>query len=191
MRLHRVGPEDRREPPPRRSRLEVSFFFSPSCCNFWRSSSDVVVRGFTLRLPQSDLQGGEARHGHVEEDLPHVPQFMQIHVGQADERKGQEGFTAPPHGGVGEQVALQWRQTPVGKRAKRKLISSWLVFHGSISRLGRYEIRSDNFSSSAAAAGLLTNTAPFSIRRRTKGADENALEAAAGVRGTERSLTLV
>lgn len=63
------------------------------------------------------------------------------------------------------------------KMGKLKLISSWLVFHGSISRLGRHEIRSDNFSSSA--AGLLTATAPFSIRRRTKGAGENALEAAA------------
>lgn len=83
----------------------------------WRLSSDVVVRGFTLRLPQSDLQGHEAPHGHVEEDLPHVPQFIQIHVGQADERKGQEGFTVPPHGEVGEQVALQWRQTRVGKWA--------------------------------------------------------------------------
>lgn len=69
--------------------------------------SDVVVRGFTQRLPQSDLQGHESPHGHVEEDLPHVPQFIQIHVGQADECKGQEGFTVPPHGEVGKQVALQ------------------------------------------------------------------------------------
>ena len=43
----------------------------------------------------------------MEEDLPHVPQFIQIHVGQTDECKCQEGFTVPPHGEVGKQVALK------------------------------------------------------------------------------------
>lgn len=83
-------------------------------CSIWWLS-DVVVGGFALRLPQSDLQGHKSPHGHVEKDLPHVPQFIQIHVGQADECKGQEGLTVPPHGEVGKQVALQWRQTAVGR----------------------------------------------------------------------------
>lgn len=73
----------------------------------WGFLSDVVVGGFTQRLPQSYLQGHKSPHGHVEEDLPHVPQFIQIHVGQADECKGEEGFAVPPHGEVGKQVALQ------------------------------------------------------------------------------------
>ena len=69
--------------------------------------SDVVVWRFAQRLPQSDLQGHERPHGHVEQDLPHVPQFIQIHVGQADERKRQEGLTIPPHREVGKEVALK------------------------------------------------------------------------------------
>lgn len=75
--------------------------------------SDVVVRRFAQRLPQSDLQGHEAPHGHMEEDLPHVPQFKQIHVGQTDECKRQEGLTVPPDREVGKQVALK------GKRQRR------------------------------------------------------------------------
>lgn len=58
--------------------------------------SDIVVWCFAQRLPQSDLQGHEGAHGHVKENLPDVPQFVQIHVGQADECEGQEGLTVPP-----------------------------------------------------------------------------------------------
>lgn len=43
----------------------------------------------------------------MEEDLPYVPQFIKIHVGQTDECERQEGFTVPPHREVGEQVALK------------------------------------------------------------------------------------
>lgn len=43
----------------------------------------------------------------MEEDLPHVSQFIQIHVGQTDECKRQEGLTVPPHREVGKQVALK------------------------------------------------------------------------------------
>lgn len=32
----------------------------------------------------------------MEEDLPHVPQFIEIHVGQTDEGEGQEGLAVPP-----------------------------------------------------------------------------------------------
>lgn len=73
-------------------------------------SSDIVVWGFSQRLPQSYLQRHEGRHRHVEEDLPHVPQFVQIHVGQTDECKRQEGLTVPPHREVGKQVALKGGQ---------------------------------------------------------------------------------
>lgn len=76
----------------------------PLCFKFL---SDVVVWRFSQRLPQSDLQGHEGSDCHMEEDLPHVSQFIQIHVGQADECKCQEGLTVPPHRVVGKQVALQ------------------------------------------------------------------------------------
>lgn len=70
------------------------------------SLSDIVVRRFAQRLPQSDLQGHEGPDCNMEEDLPHVPQFIQIHVGQTDQCKRQEGFTVPPDREVGKQVAL-------------------------------------------------------------------------------------
>lgn len=69
--------------------------------------SDVVVWSLSQRLPESDLEGHDGAHRHVEEDLPHVPQLVQVHVGQADERKGQEGLAVPPHGEVDKQVALE------------------------------------------------------------------------------------
>ena len=69
--------------------------------------SDIIVWRFSQRLPQSDLQGHEGPHCHMEEDLPHVSQFIQIHVGQTDECKCQEGLTVPPHREVGKQVALK------------------------------------------------------------------------------------
>lgn len=50
--------------------------------------SHIIVRRFSKRLPQFYLQGHEGPHCHVEEDLPHVSQFIQIHVGQTDECKG-------------------------------------------------------------------------------------------------------
>lgn len=69
-------------------------------------SSDVVVRGFSQWLSESDLQGHEGPHGHMEEDLPHVSQFIQVHVGQTDECKRQEGLAVPPDGEVGKKVTL-------------------------------------------------------------------------------------
>lgn len=77
------------------------------------SLSDIVVRSFALRLPESDLQRHEGCHRHVEQDLPHVPQFIQIHVGQADECKRQDGLTVPPDGEVGEQEALEGEEWDV------------------------------------------------------------------------------
>ncbi len=76
----------------------------PLCLKFL---SDVVVWCFSQWLPQSDLQGHEGPHRHMEEDLPHVPQFIQIHVGQTDECKRQEGLTVSPDREVGKQVALK------------------------------------------------------------------------------------
>lgn len=49
----------------------------------------------------------------MEEDLPNVPQFIQIHVGQTDERKRQEGLAVPPDGEVGEQVALKEKRREI------------------------------------------------------------------------------
>lgn len=69
--------------------------------------SDVVVRGFALEQAQADLKRDESRHRHMEEDLPHVAQFVQVHVAQADEGKGQEGLDVPPWRVVGKQVTLQ------------------------------------------------------------------------------------
>lgn len=52
--------------------------------------SDVVVRSFALWLSQVDLQCDERSHRHMEEDLPHVTKFIQIHVTEADHSKGQK-----------------------------------------------------------------------------------------------------
>lgn len=74
---------------------------------------DIIVWCFAQRLPQSDLQGHEGPHCHMEKNLPHVPQFIQIHVGQTDECECQEGLTVPPDGVVCKQVALK------GERQRR------------------------------------------------------------------------
>lgn len=73
--------------------------------------SDIVVWSFSQWLPQSYLQRHEGPHGHMEEDLPNIPQFIQIHVGQTDECQRQEGFTVPPHREIGKQVALERSKT--------------------------------------------------------------------------------
>lgn len=75
----------------------------PLCLKFL---SDVVVWCFSQWLSKSDLQGHEGPHRHMEEDLPHVSQFIQIHVGQTDQCKCQEGLTVPPDREVCKQVAL-------------------------------------------------------------------------------------
>lgn len=71
--------------------------------HFW---SDVVVRCFPLWQTQTDLQGDEGAHRHVEEDLPEVAQLVQVHVTQADEAKSQEGLDVSPQGEVDKQVTL-------------------------------------------------------------------------------------
>lgn len=67
------------------------------CCFCLGFLSDIVVWSFSQWLPQSYLQRHEGPHSHMEEDLPNVPQFIQIHVGQTDECKRQEGLAVPPH----------------------------------------------------------------------------------------------
>lgn len=43
----------------------------------------------------------------MEEDLPHVPQLIQVHVGQTDQGQGQERLTVPPHREVRKQGTLK------------------------------------------------------------------------------------
>lgn len=69
--------------------------------------SDVVVRSFALEQAQADLKRDEGAHCHMKEDLPHVAQFVQVHIAQADEGKRQEGLDVPPHRVVGKQVTLE------------------------------------------------------------------------------------
>lgn len=99
--------------------IEMLGFLSLFCFQYFQTTgpfilwvsdlflSDIVVRCFAERLPQSDLQGHEGAHRHVKQDLPDVPQFVQIHVGKTDECKGQEGLAVPPDWEVGKQVALK------------------------------------------------------------------------------------
>lgn len=42
----------------------------------------------------------------MEEELPQVAQFIQVHVTQADQPKSQEGFGIPPACVVHKQVTL-------------------------------------------------------------------------------------
>lgn len=42
----------------------------------------------------------------MEEELPQVAQFIQVHVTQADQPKSQEGFSIPPARVVHKEVTL-------------------------------------------------------------------------------------
>lgn len=75
------------------------------------SSSDVVVGGFTLGLPQPDLHRGESPHCHMKQELPHVSQLIQVHAAQADQTKTQAGFHVPPARAERKQVTLGTIQT--------------------------------------------------------------------------------
>lgn len=64
----------------------------------------------------------------MEEDLPNVPQFIQVHVGQTDERKRQEGLAVPPDGEVDKQVALKEtgsHQINAEQTGQRPLMRLW------------------------------------------------------------------
>lgn len=52
----------------------------------------------------------------MEEELPQVAQFIQVHVTQADQPKSQEGFGIPPACVVHKQVTL----VQTGCRSKKK-----------------------------------------------------------------------
>lgn len=75
--------------------------------------SDVVIRGLSLGLSQSDLQGRKSSHSHMEEELPKVAQFIQVHVTQADQAKSQEGFGIPPACVVHKQVTLSGKKKEI------------------------------------------------------------------------------
>lgn len=49
-----------------------------------REMSDIMVRSLALGLPQPDLQRNKCSHSHMEEKLPEVAQFVEIHVAQTD-----------------------------------------------------------------------------------------------------------
>lgn len=114
----------------------------------------------------------------MKEDLPHVPQFIQIHVGQTDERKCQEGLAVPPDGEVGKQVTLK------SKKAEKNLNSAHFVGHVFIIIVPQRAI--SLFSKKEIS--LPQCGPPFRVKRGTKGADEHFLET---VKGTELLLMFV
>lgn len=156
------------------SRCLVFCFLSLFCFQYFQTTgpfilwvsdlflSDIVVRCFAERLPQSDLQGHEGAHRHVKEDLPDVPQFVQIHVGKTDECKGQEGLAVPPDWEVGKQVALK------GERERERCadhMTGGNVFH-----------KKSHLISLCPSLCLPVCGDPFSIRSCTKKAEQILLE---------------
>lgn len=171
--------------PHVQSRCEISNGRPSFSFQAFDLSSDVVVWRFAQRLPQSDLQSHEAAHRHVEEDLPHVPQFVQVHVGQADECKRQEGLAVPPHGEIGKQVALQGEKD---RRAQSEYNTVGATLAGDkfppLSSFTRQWVCSVSEKSRLitlfAPVSLPICSASFTIRGCTKGADENVLEEVPG-----------
>ena len=68
------------------------------------SSSHSAVRLLVLKLPCQYLMRGQESHSYVEEDLPEVPQPMQVHVAQANEKQHQHHLRSP--GWTVEQVQV-------------------------------------------------------------------------------------
>jgi hypothetical protein len=73
----------------------------------------------------------------MEEDLPHVPQFIKVHVGQTDQGEGQERLTVPPHREVREQGTLKrgrererWSERPTpGSREESTSVRTIEILH--------------------------------------------------------------
>lgn len=118
-----------------------------SLSSLFKLLSDIIVWCFAQRLPQSDLQGHEGSHSHMEENLPHVPQFIQIHVGQTDECKRQEGLTVSPDRVVCKQVALkeEWQRRIWKLRTSLGAYFHLSVCHQTTTVFSKYEIFSDDF----------------------------------------------
>lgn len=58
-------------------------------------SSHSIVRLPLLQLSGQDLIRRQKSHSDVEEDLPGVPQPMQVHIAQADEGQHQHHLQSP------------------------------------------------------------------------------------------------
>lgn len=58
-------------------------------------TSHATVRLLLLKLPGQYLVGGQKSHTHVEEDLPEVPQPVQVHVAQANGEQHQHHLPSP------------------------------------------------------------------------------------------------
>lgn len=75
---------------------------SPTCPLLLYSHS--TVRLLLLQLPCQDLVRGQKSHTYVEEDLPEVPQPVQVHVAQENQEQHQYHLRSP--GRTVEQVQV-------------------------------------------------------------------------------------
>lgn len=69
-----------------------------------RPSSHSTVGLSVLQLSGQDLVGGQESHAHMEEDLPGVPQPVQVCIAQADDGQQQHHLQRP--GRTIEQVQV-------------------------------------------------------------------------------------
>lgn len=99
----RWGREARRETddPPKKAEGSVHHTVSPS---------NSTVRLLLLKLPGQYLIRRQKSHSHVEEDLPDVPQPVQVHVAQADKEQQQQHLQSPGPTVEQVQVTLQRHQ---------------------------------------------------------------------------------
>lgn len=77
----------------------------PTCPSLPCSHS--TVRLLLLQLPRQDLVRGQKSHTYVEEDLPEVPQPMQVHVAQENQEQHQYHLRSPGRTVEQVQVTLQ------------------------------------------------------------------------------------
>ena len=97
------------------------------------SSSHSTVRLLLLKLPRQYLMWRQESHSYVEKDLPEVPQPMQVHVAQANEKQHQHHLHSSGWTIEQVQVTLKWhqrRESPIRDnkvaKVKRRIYLSYL-----------------------------------------------------------------
>lgn len=86
--------------PPKKAKRSINHTVSPS---------NSTVSLLLLKLPGQYLIRRQKSHSYVEEDLPEVPQPMQVYVAQADKEQQQHHLHSP--GWTIEQVQITLENT--------------------------------------------------------------------------------
>jgi len=105
-----------RDDPPEKAKGSICHTASPS---------NSAVRLLLLKLPGQYLIRRQKSHRYVEEDLPDVPQPVQVHVAQADKEQQEHHLHSP--GWTVEQVQITLENTGYKRNKKSQNISNFLV----------------------------------------------------------------